>query len=262
GHLARCREHRTALEAVPYLALRCHWLDVMLHAARNEVREAAGLLAAAPVPLSSSRPLLLTEPGAAAWFVRFSRRAGDPALADTALKAVEKLAADNPDAPDIRLAAVYARSLYECDPEGIALVAADHGDAWTRACAAEDLTALLDERQVAPGDVPQVSSPRPGPWTTRDHVGRMTLVDATAHQRQPAPAGDAQALTDMEHTIADFVARGLTNRQVAQRVHLSPHTVNYYLRRIYGKLGIRSRVALARYVHDHGLEPGGALRNR
>ncbi|MDT6983936.1 LuxR C-terminal-related transcriptional regulator [Streptomyces lusitanus] len=254
GHLARCREHRAALEALPYLALRCHWLDVLLHAARNEVREAAGLLAAAPVPLPSSRPLLLTEPGAAAWFVRFSRRAGDPALADTALKAVEKLAADNPDAPDVRLAAVYARSLYECDPEGIARVAAEHGDAWTRARAAEDLTALLDERQV--------SSPRPGPWTIREHAGRMALVDATAHQRQPGPAGDAEALTDMERTIAEFVARGLTNRQVAQRVHLSPHTVNYYLRRIYGKLGIRSRVALARYVHDHGLEPRGALKSR
>ncbi|MGW2572147.1 LuxR C-terminal-related transcriptional regulator [Streptomyces sp. NPDC001537] len=260
-HLARCRGHRAALEAVPYLTLRCHWLDVLLHAARNEVREAAGLLAAAPVPLPSSRPLLLMEPGAAAWFVRFSRRVGDPSLADTALKAVEKLAADNPDAPDVRLTAVYARSLYECDPEGIARVAADHGDAWARARAAEDLTALLDERQAAPGDVPQVSSLQPGPWTTRDHVGRMTLVDATPHQRQPVPAGDAEALTHMEHTIADFVARGLTNRQVAQRVHLSPHTVNYYLRRIYGKLGIRSRVALARYVHDHGLEPGGALRS-
>ncbi|MFI0999547.1 LuxR C-terminal-related transcriptional regulator [Streptomyces galbus] len=261
GHLARCREHRAALEAVPYLALHCHWLDVLLHAARNEVREAAGLLAAAPVPLPSSR-LLLTEPGAAAWFVRFSRRAGDPALADTALRTVEKLAADNPDAPDVRLAAVYARSLYECDAEGIARVAAEHGDVWTRTDAAEDLTALLDERQVAHGAVPQVSPPRPGPWTTRDHVGRMTLVDAAAHQRQSVPAGHAEALTDMEHTIADFVARGLTNRQVAQRVHLSPHTVNYYLRRIYGKLGIRSRVALARYVHDHGLEPGGALRSR
>jgi DNA-binding CsgD family transcriptional regulator len=264
GHLADCRENGAALEAVPYLALRCHWLDVLLHAARGEVREAAGLLAAAPVPLPSSRPLLLAEPGAAAWFVRFSRRAADPALADTALRTVERLAADNPDAPDIRLAAVHARSLYECDPEGIARVAAEHRDAWTRACAAEDLTALLDERQVAPEAQPhpRPQSPRHGTWTTRDHVGRMTLVDAAAHQRQPAPPPTTEALTDMEHTIAGFVARGLTNRQVAQRVHLSPHTVNYYLRRIYTKLGIHSRVALARYVHDHGLETGGALRSR
>ncbi|MCZ9338348.1 helix-turn-helix transcriptional regulator, partial [Streptomyces sp. TRM76130] len=89
--------------------------------------------------------------------------------------------------------------------------------------------------------------------------GRMVLVDAAAHRRQPAPARTAEALTDMEHTIAGLVAKGLTNRQVAQHVHLSPHTVNYHLRRIYGKLGIHSRVALARYVHDHGPEPGAAL---
>ncbi|MEK8169959.1 helix-turn-helix transcriptional regulator [Streptomyces sp. M19] len=43
---------------------------------------------------------------------------------------------------------------------------------------------------------------------------------------------------------------GLTNRQVAQRVHLSPHTVTYHLRRICGKLGIRSRIELARHVYD------------
>jgi DNA-binding NarL/FixJ family response regulator len=261
GHLADCREDRAALEAWPGLALRCHWLDVLLHGARNEVRETAGLLAAAPVPLPSSRPLLLAEPGAAAWFVRFSRRAEDPALADTALRTVEKLAADNPDAPAVQLAALHARSLYECDPDGIARVAAEHRDAWTRACAAEDLRALLDERRVPADTVPQ-PPPRHGRWTTRDHVGRMTLVDAASHQRQPAAPCTAQALTDMEHTIAGLVARGLTNRQVAQRVHLSPHTVNYHLRRIYGKLNIRSRVALARYIHDHTLEPGAALRGR
>ncbi|MCZ9345887.1 LuxR family transcriptional regulator, partial [Streptomyces sp. TRM76130] len=93
-----------------------------------EVRAAAGLLAAAPVPLPSSRSLLLAEPGAAAWFVRFSRRAGDPALADIALRTVEKLAADNPGAPAVQLAALHARSLYECDADGIARVAAEHRD--------------------------------------------------------------------------------------------------------------------------------------
>ncbi len=116
GALADRREDQVALRTVPYLAMRCHWLDVLLHAARGEVGEAAGLLAAAPVPLPSSRWLLLSEPGAAAWFVRFSRRAADPALADTALRTVEKLAADNPDAPAVRLAALHARSLYRMRP--------------------------------------------------------------------------------------------------------------------------------------------------
>ena len=261
AHLAECRASRSALKAFPHLAVHCHWLDVLLHAARNKVREASGLLAVSPGPLPSSRPLLLAEPGAAAWFVRFSRRTGDPALADAALRTVERLATDNPEAPGVRLAALHARSLYECDPDGIARAARDHQDAWARACAAEDLRALLDERQTAPGTWEQTPQPQPRPphgtFTTRDLVGRMTFVDPTDHQRQAFAERTVEALTDTERRIAGLVAQGLTNRQVAQRVRLSPHTVNYYLRRIYGKLGIRSRVELARHVHDHGLERNG-----
>ncbi|MFJ1598205.1 LuxR C-terminal-related transcriptional regulator [Streptomyces sp. NPDC088261] len=251
-HLARCREYGDAAEAVPHLVPYRQWLDVLLHAARNDVREAAGLLTTSAGHLPSLRPLLLAEPGAAAWFVRFSRRVADRTLADTALKAVEWLAADNPDVPAVQLAALHARSLYECAPDGIARVAAEHQDAWARICAAEDLRALLDERRVAQAALPEPSSPRHGPWMARNHVGRMTVVEA-ADYRRPAPEPAADTLNDIERTIAGLVVEGLTNRQVAQHVHLSPHTVNYYLRRIYGKLGIRSRVELARHIHDHGL---------
>jgi transposase len=38
----------------------------------------------------------------------------------------------------------------------------------------------------------------------------------------------------------------MTNRQIAKRVHLSAHTVNYHLRKVYKKLGIKTRVELAR----------------
>ncbi|MFH8534724.1 LuxR C-terminal-related transcriptional regulator [Streptomyces tendae] len=261
GYLARCREYEATLR-LPHVALYCPWLDALLHAARNDVRAAGSPLAASTGPLPSLRPLLLSEPGAAAWFVRFSRRTADHTLADAALKAVERLAADNPDTPAVQLAALHARGLYECDPDALARAAAEHRDAWARACAAEDLKVLLNERQVDPGAVPQASSPRHGTWLTRDHVGRMAFVDAMAHQRQPAAEPATDPLKDRERTIADLVARGLTNRQVAQHVHLSPHTVNYYLRRIYGKLGIRSRVELARYIHDHGFGPRPSISPR
>lgn len=53
-------------------------------------------------------------------------------------------------------------------------------------------------------------------------------------------------LSDMERRIAYLVSVGMTNRQIAKRVHLSAHTVNYHLRKIYRKLGINTRVELAR----------------
>lgn len=63
-----------------------------------------------------------------------------------------------------------------------------------------------------------------------------------------------RTLTDPERDIARLVGAGLTNRQVAKQMFLSPHTVNYHLRVIFRKLDIRSRVELARYSHDHAAD--------
>jgi DNA-binding CsgD family transcriptional regulator len=64
---------------------------------------------------------------------------------------------------------------------------------------------------------------------------------------RPQGAGDAwDALTGTERTVAELVAQGLTNREVAARIFLSPHTVSFHLRKVYRKLGVRSRVDLTR----------------
>jgi DNA-binding CsgD family transcriptional regulator len=55
-------------------------------------------------------------------------------------------------------------------------------------------------------------------------------------------------LTETERGIAHLVAGGLTNREVAVRQFLSPHTVDSHLRHVFGKLGISSRLDLARLV--------------
>jgi DNA-binding CsgD family transcriptional regulator len=73
----------------------------------------------------------------------------------------------------------------------------------------------------------------------------------------PAPSGALSdtgsaarwsLLTDSERTIAETVARGLTNRETAALLFLSPHTVDYHLRQIFRTLGVQSRVELARIV--------------
>jgi DNA-binding NarL/FixJ family response regulator len=62
-------------------------------------------------------------------------------------------------------------------------------------------------------------------------------------------SGDALgALTGREREIADLVAAGRTNREVAEQLVLSPKTIEAHLRNIYAKLGVRSRVELARSV--------------
>ncbi|UCM91646.1 helix-turn-helix transcriptional regulator [Streptomyces marincola] len=54
------------------------------------------------------------------------------------------------------------------------------------------------------------------------------------------------SLTKAERRVAELVAGGLTNRQVASQLFVSPHTVGFHLRQVYRKLGLRSRVDLIR----------------
>ena len=57
-----------------------------------------------------------------------------------------------------------------------------------------------------------------------------------------------RALSKREEQIARLVASGLSNREVAQRLSLSPHTVKNYLFRVFEKLGISTRIELVLYM--------------
>ena len=58
-------------------------------------------------------------------------------------------------------------------------------------------------------------------------------------------------MTDSELAVARLVAQGLTNREVAERLFVSPHTVSSHLRSIFVKLEINSRLALSRITAEH-----------
>lgn len=65
---------------------------------------------------------------------------------------------------------------------------------------------------------------------------------------ETAARGDASSrehLTPQEVQIAQFVATGLTNRDVAAQLFLSPRTIDFHLRNVFRKLGVSSRTQLA-----------------
>jgi DNA-binding CsgD family transcriptional regulator len=62
----------------------------------------------------------------------------------------------------------------------------------------------------------------------------------------PRPTFGWDSLTEAELTVTELVSEGLTNRQVANKLWLSPHTVDAHLRHVFQKLGINSRVELVR----------------
>ncbi|HEX3455079.1 MAG TPA: helix-turn-helix transcriptional regulator [Gaiellaceae bacterium] len=59
-----------------------------------------------------------------------------------------------------------------------------------------------------------------------------------------------EALTPQEYQVAQLVATGATNREVGAALFLSVKTVEAHLSRIYRKLGISSRRALARALES------------
>ncbi|MEU4173691.1 LuxR C-terminal-related transcriptional regulator [Streptomyces sp. NPDC026589] len=84
--------------------------------------------------------------------------------------------------------------------------------------------------------------------------------------RPAVPAGPPD-LNDQESRIVQLVAEGLTNKQMARRLGISPHTVNYHLKKLFQKTGVNSRIALLRETgwndpSEESPEPGPRVRPR
>jgi DNA-binding CsgD family transcriptional regulator len=58
------------------------------------------------------------------------------------------------------------------------------------------------------------------------------------------------SLSDAELKVVNLVAQGATNRSVAQRLHVTPHTVKAHLHTAFAKLGINSRAQLSKLMDD------------
>jgi DNA-binding CsgD family transcriptional regulator len=74
----------------------------------------------------------------------------------------------------------------------------------------------------------------------------MHLENETGRANRPVLG--LAGLTDTERAIADLVAQGLTNRQIAERVFVSRHTVDFHLRSIFRKVDVNSRIDLTRQI--------------
>jgi DNA-binding CsgD family transcriptional regulator len=73
-------------------------------------------------------------------------------------------------------------------------------------------------------------------------------------------ASSAGELTPAELRVAELVAEGRTNREAASLLVLSEHTVDSHLRRVYRKLGVRSRAELAHHFAERAQPRTGLAR--
>ena len=125
---------------------------------------------------------------------------------------------------------------------------------WARASAAEDcavVQAQRGDRAAARSWLERAAEDYLRCGATRDHARirsrlRHLGVRRRHWSRQQRPVSGWDSLTETEHAVAALVAEGLSNQQVASRMFLSRHTVDFHLRHIFRKLGIDSRVVLTR----------------
>jgi len=68
-----------------------------------------------------------------------------------------------------------------------------------------------------------------------------------------SPLTYPDGLTAREVEILRLVAQGMSDAQIAEKLVISPRTVNWHLTTIYGKLQVSSRSAATRYALEHKL---------
>jgi DNA-binding CsgD family transcriptional regulator/tetratricopeptide (TPR) repeat protein len=197
--------------------------------------------------------------------VRLALRLGLDDLAQDVTTLAEQGAARCPDVPSVRAAALRCRGHLEQSTD-LMMHAVEESRAGERvldhAAACEDAAALIARRNGRDGAVSFLvealdiyDRAGAGAWAARVLASLRQLgVQRGARGPRQRPAHGWGSLTTTEHSVSLLVAEGLTNREVARRLHMSPHTVNTHLRHIFDKLSVANRAALSAAVsrHAHG----------
>lgn len=231
---------------------RLAWQQALVREARGEEGDLADVYAALP----DDPQLMVHEPRVAAALVRRALRSGDLAAADAAAAAAERLADRNPEVTSYRAAALHARGVRLGDLATLRRAVAEYRRSprpLDRAAALEDAGSAADlagRRDEAAALLDEAAGHYEASGCARDAARiRAVLCGRTQVRRHRAPVGPAPAaLTEAEVRVVRLVAEGLTNRQVAARLYLSPHTVDSHLRHAFTKLDLNSRVELTRRV--------------
>jgi DNA-binding CsgD family transcriptional regulator/tetratricopeptide (TPR) repeat protein len=244
-------------------AVRRHaaWLLALFATAGGDAEGARGWLRAPTEP--DGRAILPRFPLDIADEVLLARIAlatQDDELAQLALSNSRRRAELNPGVASIAAAAAHVGGLLEPSHEDLRK-AADLFERTPRrlelAVALEDLGGELiaTDREAAIevlGRSLALYTELAATWDARRVRSRLRELGVRRRvvTAEPETHGWA-ALTTSEVAVAQLVADGLTNREVADRLFVSPHTVNSHLRHVFAKLGINSRVELARLARDY-----------
>ena len=91
-------------------------------------------------------------------------------------------------------------------------------------------------------------------WLDRLTLGNL-IFQLSRHDKESLDPQlkKISSLTDRERQVIALIAEGLKNKQIAERLFISPTTVTHHLRSIYSKLGVSDRLELVVYAFANKL---------
>jgi len=90
-------------------------------------------------------------------------------------------------------------------------------------------------------------------WPAADIAGAVRMVGLGMTVFKPHESPGGPPLTEREREVLDLVAGGATNREIAERLFLSPHTIKEHTSSLYRKLGVRNRAEAVQKAQRLGL---------
>jgi DNA-binding CsgD family transcriptional regulator len=234
------------------------WTEALVLAATETPQAVCQQLLGLYEALPATPCLLLEESWAALWLTRLALSAGDGHRAISSVTCAQWLADGNPGVAAVAAAAAHVRGLLERSPLLLEAAGKQYPQLWSRGSAWEDQGVICAGR----GETQEAIHALGDALDAYEEMGaehdaarvRSRLRDMGVHRshwrRVERPVCGWQSLTDTELRVAAIVAEGLTNAQVAERLFVSRHTVDFHLRQIFRKLAVRSRTELARAVME------------
>jgi DNA-binding NarL/FixJ family response regulator len=75
------------------------------------------------------------------------------------------------------------------------------------------------------------------------------IVEQTIHSSKPSAIVESVRMTKREKQVIELISDGATNKEIAQKLHLSTYTVKSHVHNILEKLALSTRIQIAKYAH-------------
>jgi DNA-binding CsgD family transcriptional regulator len=195
--------------------------------------------------------------------VRIAAAVADEELAANVIALAERRVELNPGVRTLEAVAAHCRGVWSNDIDDLERAVALYREVprpMAYASALEDLGRVRAQQRDNDGAIGvldealSITTRVGATWDAARVRGRLRRLGV---RHRPAaterPKSGWASLTEAETAVANLAAQGSTNREIANKLFISPHTVSTHLRHVFEKLGVNSRMHLTRVVgsqHD------------